>query len=193
MKKIKLVINPYTGELEPEVWKDVVGYEGLYEVSNYGRVKSLRKKIVKSTGAEVWFPTIILTPVMRYMYKAVNIYKNKKATMFSIHRLVAKAFIENPTNLKIVNHKDLDKFNNRLFNLEWCTPLENTRHAIRNNAGAAPPQGEKNGQSILTEANVHVIKNSRYKIKRKDLAKMFNVSIKHIDRVRCGERWGHIK
>ena len=81
-----------------EIWKDIKGYEGLYQISNFGNVKTLRNSsFLKGTGTE---------------YKKVILYKNKKAKIFYIHRLVAEHYIKNPNNYSCVNHKDENKMNN---------------------------------------------------------------------------------
>lgn len=99
-----------------EMWKAVKGYEGLYDVSNFGRVRSLiNNKILK--------PDIGL-------YKVVTLYKNKQRKRFYIHRLVAFSFIENKENKPMVNHIDGNKLNNNVSNLEWCTCQENNKHAF---------------------------------------------------------------
>ena len=94
-----------------EIWKPVVGYENLYEVSNFARVKSLK------FGKE----RILKPGTNRYGYLHVNLYKNNKRKDFLVHRLVAEAFIPNPDNLPFVNHKDENPSNNFSTNLEWCT------------------------------------------------------------------------
>jgi len=94
-----------------EVWKDVVGYEGIYQVSDLGRVKSFTKKYNgKFLKENTEFKG----------YKTVTFYKNLKRKTFKIHRLVAIAFIDNYEELPQVNHKDENKGNNTLENLEWC-------------------------------------------------------------------------
>ena len=102
-----------------EVWKDIAGYEGLYRVSNLGNVESLvtgkvLKKLPHSTG-----------------YHAVVLYKNRKPKRCILHRLVAEAFIPNPENKPTVNHKNGDKHDNCITNLEWATHKENQQHAFR--------------------------------------------------------------
>lgn len=93
---------------ETEEWKDVVGYEGLYKVSNLGNVKNcLSGRILKLCNDKDG-------------YKILNLYKNGVRKTYRVHRLVSKAFLTNPNNLQQVNHKDEDKTNNRVDNLEWC-------------------------------------------------------------------------
>ena len=106
-----------------EVWKDVIGYEGLYQVSNFGKIKSLRKNIIMKTQKR--------GSRENNKYETVKLCgKNQKAKNFSIHRLVAKAFLPNPNNLKEVNHKDENKMNNNLDNLEWSDQSYNRKYSI---------------------------------------------------------------
>lgn len=102
-----------------EIWKDIKGYEGLYQVSNLGRVKSTRRnkeKIMKPNKGKKG-------------YLRLNFTINYKSKSFQVHRLVAKAFIPNPGNLPEVNHIDGNKANNNIKNLEWVTSKENCNHA----------------------------------------------------------------
>lgn len=108
-----------------EIWKDIQGYEGLYQVSNYGMVKGLPKSTHKNN--------IIIKPLNMNKYYYVRLSKNNIAKNYSIHRLVAQSFISNFNNLPQVNHKDGDKHNNYVENLEWISPIENVRHAFKNN------------------------------------------------------------
>ena len=105
-----------------EEWKPIEGYEGLYEVSNMGRVKSLN---YRHTGKE----RILKGGDDGYGYLCVNLCKDGKANKGKIHRLVAQAFLENPQNLPEVNHKNEDKTDNRVENLEWCTKQYNIEYS----------------------------------------------------------------
>lgn len=108
-----------------EIWKDIAGYEGKYQVSNLGNVKSLN---YNRTGKEQ-----ILTPIKNPKgYLIVGLSKNCISKQHYIHRLIAQAFIENPENLPQVNHIDENKFNNRVDNLEWCTAEYNNKYGTHN-------------------------------------------------------------
>ena len=112
-----------------EEWKSIPGYEGLYEVSSYGRVKSLEISYIKKNGIMDHKPEMILSPKNNGTgYFTVCLYKNKTHKYYLIHRLVALTFISNPDNLPCVNHKDEDKTNNRVDNLEWCTEKYNSNY-----------------------------------------------------------------
>ena len=106
-----------------EIFKDIKGYEGLYQISNFGNVKSLnynhtcKEKLLKQM-------------LQNHGYFCVSLFKPLKR--FQIHRLVAEAFIPNPDNLPQVNHKDEDKANNHVGNLEWCTYKYNINYGSRN-------------------------------------------------------------
>lgn len=101
-----------------EIWKDIKGFEGLYQISNYGRVKSLNYRL---TGKE----QLMTQGTTHKGYKKVKFLDHKK---YFVHRLVAEAFIPNPDNLPQVNHKDEDKTNNHVVNLEWCTNKYNINY-----------------------------------------------------------------
>ena len=104
-----------------EIWKDVEGYEGLYQVSNFGNVKSVKRIIKKANNAYLSVKERLLKYTTNHKgYKMVSLSKNGKQKSCTVHRLVAKAFIPNPKDLPQVNHKDENKLNNYVNNLEWC-------------------------------------------------------------------------
>lgn len=106
-----------------EIWKDVVGYEGLYQVSNIGNVKSLNWRGLGK-------PKNLYLKPHNKGYLQVELAKDGNKKCYTVHQLVATAFIPNPNNLAQINHKDEDKKNNRVDNLEWCTRSYNAAYSI---------------------------------------------------------------
>lgn len=106
-----------------EVWKDIEGFEGRYQISNLGNVMSLNY-MAKGYAA-------LLTPKINNKgYAWVDLWRNNKSHPLQVHRLVAQAFLNNPDNLPFVNHKDENPLNNNVSNLEWCTPQYNAQYSI---------------------------------------------------------------
>lgn len=112
-----------------EEWKDIEGYEGLYQVSDQGNVKSLARKRNNSKGSYTQKERILKQSNTTTGYKKVELVKNGQKKSLRVHRLVAQAFIPNPENKPEVNHIDGNKTNNFVSNLEWVTSSENTTHA----------------------------------------------------------------
>ena len=126
-----------------EIWKDIPNYEGLYQVSNLGRVKS-------NHNGRGHKPKI-LTNIPRNGYVSVLLCKNKSQKNVFVHRLVAECFVPNPENKPCVNHIDGNKSNPRSSNLEWCTQKENIAHAI--NTGLINPRKPKRAYSCSKNHN----------------------------------------
>ena len=112
-----------------EIWKDIKGYEGLYQVSNFGRIRSLTRQVENGKGLYVRNGQEMKQAYSSTGYKIVALCKDGKRKMFKVHRLVAIAFIDNPLNKKEVNHIDGNIENNLMENLEWVTHRENIIHA----------------------------------------------------------------
>jgi len=110
-----------------EEWRDIAGYEGLYQISNIGRVKSLDRIIDEKHHVK----ERIMKPYKTRGYYSVHLSKDNIKKAFLVHRLVAGAFIENPNNLPYINHKDEGRTNNCVDNLEWCTKLENNIYGTK--------------------------------------------------------------
>mgnify|MGYP002409568596 CR=1 FL=1 len=118
---------------ENEVWKDVVGFEDYYEVSNTGKVRRKDHITVYKNGARARFSQTILKPsVFKKGYLMVFLSVKSKKKAKSVHRIVAEAFIPNPENKETVNHIDCDKTNNHVSNLEWLSNEENIQHSVEN-------------------------------------------------------------
>lgn len=116
-----------------EIWKDIEDYEGLYQVSNFGRIKSLKRTVMRRNNRQYTEKEKILNQYNNKKgYKYVCLCKEGKAKSIKTHRLVAETFIPNIFNKEQVNHIDYDKANNIVTNLEWVTNKENYEHARKN-------------------------------------------------------------
>lgn len=111
-----------------EIWKEIKGYEGLYEVSNTGKVRSVSHKIQSYGGRYFMTRPLIRKTRIVAGYVQVDLCKEGKKHEYKVHRLVAEAFIPHPSQLRFVNHKDENKINNNADNLEWCDAKYNTNY-----------------------------------------------------------------
>lgn len=170
-------------DIDGEIWKPVVGFEGLYEVSNMQRVKSLKRK-----KHGIVIPILLRSGKHQFGYPKFTLCKNGKLYYYQLHRLVAEAFIPNPNNLPCINHIDCNPENNNIFNLEWCTHSHNSRHAYI--TGRLNKSGEKNSMAKLTPESVMDIFN--YKGKSKYMMQKYNISQCTFSDIKTGRRWGHI-
>ena len=152
-------------DLPNEIWRDISLYNGDYQISNLGRLKSFKRCMVK-----------ILKPSFNGNYFFVYLHRNGEAKMHYVHILVAQTFVPNPDNKPFVNHIDGNKLNNYAENLEWVTPSENARHAFETGLNKS---GCENGNAKLTPEQVREIR--RYCVPGdpecgfKAFAKKFNV------------------
>lgn len=161
-------------QCDREEWRPVAEWEGVYDVSSYGRVRN----------AETGY---ILTPQMarKYYYVHLN-HAGRKRRARPVHRLVAIAFIPGDTAL-VVNHKDLNRLNNNVSNLEWVTPQDNTRHALSHGHGDS--RGSRNRMATLTEDAARVIANSTVPLRT--LSYAFGTTWATCSRIRNGKTWAH--
>lgn len=179
--------------MKKEIWKDVVGYEGLYQVSNRGQIRSLDKKVRNRYGAQIKRGKILKNQIGKRGYMVILLYKENKPKAITIHRLVCTAFNKNTENKPQVNHKDGNRFNNNSYNLEWVTQQENIKHAWENKL-MNPKRGEGAGNSKLTEKNVIKIRSLLQKGKTQTkIALLFNCSGRAISDINVGRTWKHIK
>lgn len=132
-----------------EEWKDIKNYKNLYQVSNYGRVKSLEK--VSHVNGRIYPIKILKCHINTKKYLDVDLCKNGKSNRRSIHRLVAETFIPNYEDKPQINHIDCNKWNNKINNLEWCTNSENQQHAFKNNLNSRKRYGESPRSRIVNQ------------------------------------------
>ncbi|GAA4391717.1 NUMOD4 domain-containing protein [Hymenobacter koreensis] len=109
-----------------ELWKDIPGYDGVYQVSTFGRIRSFSKVNARDGRLHIRRPGLT-----NGYYKVCLYDKHSKVKAISVHKLVATAFIPNPNDYPVINHIDCNKLNNNINNLEWCTRKHNTQHAVR--------------------------------------------------------------
>ena len=142
-----------------EIWKDIKGYEGKYQISSYGRVKSLKRKTRTNYPVPERFlnTTTRLTKDGYCRVTLIGEHGRGDAHDYRVHRLVAQAFIPNPENKATVNHIDGDKTNNHVENLEWNTREENMQHAYKHHL-KKPMQGALNANAKLTPEQVRQIR-----------------------------------
>lgn len=117
-----------------EEWRPIKNWESLYEVSNLGKVRSIDKLIPHWRGGKRLIKGKILRQFERKRYLNVNLCIDYNRICANVHRLVCEAFHDNPNNYPVINHKDLNPFNNKSDNLEWCTISHNVKHAWDNGA-----------------------------------------------------------
>lgn len=170
-----------------EIWKDIIGYEGLYKISSFGRIKS---KHTNNKWGSGWKLLNGYRDNLGYLYTAL--FKEGNRHIFKIHRLVALHFIPNSENKPQVNHIDADKTNNRIENLKWCSALENMRHAFAKNL--IPFRiGGANGQAKLKESDIlQIRKLTESGIDYKEIAKRYPVCSSTINKIINKKIWSHI-
>lgn len=163
-----------------EIWKDIKGYEGLYKISSFGKVKGLKRNKLLNIRND------------RLGYNRVKLSKNGKSRLVPLHRALALTFIDNPKNKPNINHIDGNKSNNDLNNLEWCTQKENVRHSWDNGLSKAR-KGESNNKSKLKVKDIKEIRKlHKQKMTQTDIAKMFNVSIANISEIVNYKTWKEV-
>jgi hypothetical protein len=183
-------------DAEDEVWLDIDGYEGIYCVSNFGRIYSYpRTEYVKSkrTGGHYRFRggRFIKFHKTNIGHLQAHLHRDGETKVFLVHRLVGKAFISNPNNHPEINHIDGNKTNNLSSNLEWVTRKENALHSTK---VLCKNRGSSVGTSKLTENDVLVIYDMLdLGIRQKEIADQFNVTIFAINRINKDKNWSWLR
>lgn len=161
-----------------EKWADIKGYEGLYQVSSLGNVCSIGRNTTHGTT---------LKPNKNRSYLAVSMCRNGKQRTLAVHKLVANAFLDFPNGKTQINHKDGNKFNNVVSNLEWATPAENKAHSLRMGLSKAP-KGEKHWKAKLSDKDIVDIREKRKTKTLKELSQEYSVAISTIGDITTNRR-----
>lgn len=166
-----------------EIWKNIEGFDGLYQVSNKGRVKSLNRKLA---DGRIWNERIMKTPLSAG-YPTVSLRLNNVYVRERVHRLVGKAFVEGYKPEYVINHIDGNKLNNHYTNLEWCNHKNNLNHAFSTGLNNALDRMHETNQkkTVQLDLNGNLIKIHE---SAKHAAESVNCPIQNITRVCRGER-----
>lgn len=192
MKNYKSIPNNYLhGEIMKEVWKDVPGFEGYYQASTLGRVRSVERIQVRSNGWPYKVQSKVLTPTKDgngYLRTAFSV--NSKLTTIKIHRVVAITFLGR-TELE-VNHIDGDKTNNRSTNIEYCTRSENLKHSYRIGL-QKPRRGSSNNKAKLHEKDIPFIR-ELFKAGKtsREIAAIYKMDKTVFLDIKNGKIWKHV-
>jgi len=176
-----------------EEWKDVEGYEKLYQISNLGKIRRIVSRRTKEGLASKRFGKLLKKAISGSGYMVINLSQHGKTKTFYFHRLLAQHFISNPQNKRTVNHIDYNKLNNNIDNLEWMSQKENINHAW--NGGICTPHGccgEDHGMCKLTRDDVMKIKKRLVNKTRgtvKELSVTYNVHPSAIYRILNNKTW----
>jgi len=168
-----------------EIWKEISGLEGLYEISNLGNIRAMERSMPYNKHKNFFMTKkgkILKIGKNRKGYAQTRLRKDGEYLNVKIHRLVANAFIPNPKNKPQVNHKDGNKANNAIENLEWVTNQENTDHAVRS--------GYK--QKKLNEYQVRVIRQLGSDMRQPIIAELFGICQQTVSEIITRKIWKHI-
>lgn len=170
--------------MDNEIWKDIIGYDGLYQVSNKGNIKSFKKD---KNGK------LLMLKIDKDGYKNIGLRDANYIRKFKrVHRLVAEAFIENSNSFTQINHKDNNPANNYVENLEWCSVEYNNKYRFSN--GNASHKGSKHPQATITEdVAVQIFELGHSGLfTESQLAKKFNTTRSVINKIRLSKSWTHV-
>jgi len=177
-----------------EKWKNIKGHEGLYQVSNYGRVKSLAREVSKTLNNKKCTPfyadRILKSCSNSSIYPSVSLSKDNKSKSYAVHRLVVEAFLCSIVKGKEVNHKDGNKLNNNLDNLEIVTHKDNILHAVKSNIMTMDWfRGEKQHKAKLKEKEVIKIRKLLGTKTQREIANIYKVDPATISNIATNKSW----
>lgn len=193
MQRIERLKFKKAESLDGEIWCDIDGFIGIYQVSNLGRIKRIAC-VTKTKNGKQYFNAERLMNLVpdRKGYIRVQLRLNSSSKYYSVHRFVAKHFIPNPNNLPEVNHLLGIKADNRASQLEWCTRSHNKMHSYQI-LGEIKRNGIRNGNSKLSADKIKLIKGEYSKgLSFKELGEKFGISHTHAWRILKGKTWAHL-
>lgn len=179
--------------LKPEIWEDIKGYEGVYQMSNLFRFRSLDKEVTCANNNKRVSKGKIMQTKRVNNYNKLEVSEFNKKKTLRVHRIIAEKYCHNHENKKYVNHIDGIKNHFHPLNLEWCTFSENNIHALKTGL-RIPAKGEKNSRSKLTERQVKFIKGAlqsdAFTIRM--IALMTGVRELAIAQIKKNKTWRHV-
>lgn len=178
-------------ETAVEVWKDIPNYKGLYQVSNLGRVKSLKRFRKGNPTLTPVKERILKSALTNCGYVRFRLCKNNIFSNLSIHRLVAISFLKNPKKKPQVNHINGIKTDNRVENLEWCTAKENSKHAFKTGLKSGV-KGSLNVNAIINEDDVSKIRKIGKSKTQEEIGNIFGINRRTVGKIIRKITWRHV-
>ena len=174
-----------------ETWVPVKGFEGLYEVSSFGNVKSCAKVVYdRRTGTRIKNEKLLKCTQDSAGYTKVTLYKGTEhKEVWKVHRLVATNFCKKPNGCDVVNHIDNNKINNHWSNLEWTTSLGNNTHMMNQDRHYFPSGDECSSAKVTTEMVAEILALSKKAVAQTAIGAMFGISQQQVSKIVRGTRW----
>ena len=178
--------------LMKEEWREIKGYEGYYEVSNIGNIRSIERYVNSKNKSIAFKKAKSIKSSKRGDYISVKLSRENEEKTFSVHRLVALMFIPNPENKLEVNHIDGNKLNNFFSNLEWCTRSENEIHSYKNGLQSGRKGSKHHFTNLKEDDIIQMFLDLNKGLTRKEISIKYGLSYSNTCKILKGRTWGHI-